>query len=771
MKQIFFILFITILLSCGGKMAGQVQGDKSVPSGNKGKDYSNIEGASGMSDFSAMDSKAASTAKESSKKKESPSKSKQEPGGMEKQKSEALYMSADDSNSTASPVIARKMINSGRYVQPDIIRTYEFLNYFTFDYAQPKEGGLAVIPQLRLDTGKKDEYSLQIALRSKNKTLKEMQPFSITFLLDNSGSMTGDPLALAKETIIQFVKRLRPGDMISLVSINREPSVLLNAHVIGAGSVKTVSDLMKGIHADDITNLEKGIAAAYELAGKNYSSEKLNRVVLLSDGAANSGKTAIETIAKHSADADRQGIYLAGIGFGEGFNDSLMNVFTDKGRGAYLFIDSNAEITRVMQENNFISYFDLALKDVRLKMTMPAGWQIVKFHGEQISSKKEDVTPQYLAPNDQMIYQLKLRLTGDFSAHVNDAFEFEAEYEPIGGKKGISKMKASVSAMFISQPQILKGDAIVKYAEFLKEIKFPPDANREANVKSCENAVAYISEINTIIKDKEITDILGLLTMYKSTIQWGENISAEDKNSDTIPAALGISPNMLVKIEVEGKHTDKAIKVLGRLLKSKKLVPMEGYKFLVLSNGPAGNPHPSGSGQLDSGMYNAPVPEFMGRIPSKKGPRKVFDLYQVKLTLKAPANAKSFSFDFNYFSAEYPGFVKKNFNDTFYALIQAQSTNGGRLTNISFDPNNRPIEVDNNYFENEFHPIPNTGTGFDRHGSTGWLRTSWPIRGDENFTITFSIHDEGDAVYDSLAIIDNFKFHEYEATGTTDPLN
>ncbi|MCK5689476.1 choice-of-anchor L domain-containing protein, partial [Myxococcota bacterium] len=134
-------------------------------------------------------------------------------------------------------------------------------------------------------------------------------------------------------------------------------------------------------------------------------------------------------------------------------------------------------------------------------------------------------------------------------------------------------------------------------------------------------------------------------------------------------------------------------------------------------------------------------------------------------------NAKSFSFDFNFFSAEYPGYVKKDFNDTFYAILRADSTNQGATTNISFDANRNSIEVDNNYFQQPFHPIPNTGTGFDAHGSTGWLRTAWPIKGGEKFTLTFSVHDEGDGVYDSLVVLDNFQWHDFEAVGTTDPLN
>ena len=166
---------------------------------------------------------------------------------------------------------------------------------------------------------------------------------------------------------------------------------------------------------------------------------------------------------------------------------------------------------------------------------------------------------------------------------------------------------------------------------------------------------------------------------------------------------------------------------------------------------------------VDFRLYRVPYPEefFLGQD----------DLHRVELKLKAPKKAKSFSFDFNFFSAEYPGYIKANYNDTFYAVIKSRSTNGGETTNISFDANNNSIEVDNNYFQQPFHPIPNWGTGFDHHGSTGWLRTSWPIKGGEEFTLTFTIHDEGDAVFDSLVLLDNFQWHDYDAVGTTDPLN
>jgi Ca-activated chloride channel family protein len=214
---------------------------------------------------------------------------------------------------------------------------------------------------------KKEEsgkFHLQVGLRSKDQSLKSMSPLNLTLLLDNSGSMNGNSLSLAKETIIEICKHLTDRDRISLITVNRQSNIILNNQ---KAKLKAVQDALSGIEANDITDLTEGIKKAYEIAGQNYDANSLNRVIVLSDGATNAGKESLELISKYSQDSDRQGIYLVGIGFGQGFNDNLMNHFTDKGRGGYLFIDSSSEIKRFSNPVYFVSVFDIALKDVRLK--------------------------------------------------------------------------------------------------------------------------------------------------------------------------------------------------------------------------------------------------------------------------------------------------------------------------------------------------------------------------------------------------------------------
>ncbi len=682
------------------------------------------------------------------------------------------FLSADDSNSQASPVLVRQAIAAGKYVDPSLIRTYEFLNYHQFDYAQDPGQPLRITAQMRKTT-KPNELSMQVAVRSQDRPLSQVKPLHAVFLLDTSGSMAGPSIELAKSFVLAFTQRLRASDRVSLVVVNRQAQVLVEHLQVGENGLATVqAALDQGAQPNDVTNIERGIVEAYRVAEQHHADERASRVILISDGAANFGRLSKRVISKHAEDADRQGIYLAGVGLGVGFNDQLMNHFTDRGRGAYLFLDSADEISRVLDGSNFVANFDVALKDVRLKMQMPDGWKVKSFHGEQISKVRSKVVPQYLAPNDQMIYHMILE-TDEQGLVADKIFEFEAEFTAIGGEPQVAKTSQRVADILGEDSAILKGDALVIFAETLKKMKYPLDVHRVENLALFDRAMVYVVDAQKYLQDLELLAVVELMKAYRVTLDRGERFDgARDQHDESPAAVLGVPPETLRGVSVRGAKPKKAIKGLRRLLNSRELVPQEGYQFLALSTGPVGNPQPVGTGALrEMREWRDPQPRFLGKRRARRDGEPAYDLHQITFELTAPADAQSFSFDFNYFSAEYPEFIQQDYNDTFYAIIEADSTNSGASTNISFDAKNHTIEVDNNYFEGQFHPIPNWGTGFDDNGSTGWLRTSWPIKGGEQFKLTFSVHDEGDAVYDSMVLLDNFQWHTFDAVGNTDPLN
>ncbi len=198
------------------------------------------------------------------------------------------------------------------------------------------------------------------------------------------------------------------------------------------------------------------------------------------------------------------------------------------------------------------------------------------------------------------------------------------------------------------------------------------------------------------------------------------------------------------------------------------IVKQHGCQMIALSTGPVGQPNPNECTGMEfgdgmGGPAKDPLPPFQGDSASNAQKKLSCDVLQLKLTLKAPPGAEGFSFDFLYASAEFDEWINQGFNDTFYAILEYEGLNGGEPTNISFDDNGNEIEVDTNFFENQTHPCNEAGSGWGtavsgKSGSTGWLRTSWPVKSGSTFKLTFSIHDEGDCVFDSIVFIDNFQW-------------
>jgi hypothetical protein len=210
-------------------------------------------------------------------------------------------------------------------------------------------------------------------------------------------------------------------------------------------------------------------------------------------------------------------------------------------------------------------------------------------------------------------------------------------------------------------------------------------------------------------------------------------------------------------------------KAVGLLTKfGANVKPREGASMLGLSSGyardeSAGMDACNDQSCKHSGKGQAPQ-GFPQDVPNCSGSQEINDDIALDLEIKAPSNATGYSFDFNFFSFEYPEWVCTSFNDQFIALV-SPPPKGSINGNISFDTKKNPVSVNIAFFQvcdncplgtNEM-----AGTGFnvwDDAGATSWLTTQAPIKGGETFKIRFAIWDTGDQAWDSTVLVDNFKW-------------
>ena len=193
--------------------------------------------------------------------------------------------------------------------------------------------------------------------------------------------------------------------------------------------------------------------------------------------------------------------------------------------------------------------------------------------------------------------------------------------------------------------------------------------------------------------------------------------------------------------------------------------PREGHTLIALSTGVAaaeGEPYYVAPQDGTSWTSSASNPIPMGMNCGGVDPGMVYDYTELVLTLKAPTNARSITFDFNFMSAEYPEWVCQAFNDKFLAILQSKSYEG----NVSFDAKGSPVTVNNGFFT-VTQAADLAGTGYEiwdaKHNGpagagTGWLSTTAPVTPGETLILRFIVFDEGDHILDSVALIDHLRW-------------
>lgn len=167
----------------------------------------------------------------------------------------------------------------------------------------------------------------------------------------------------------------------------------------------------------------------------------------------------------------------------------------------------------------------------------------------------------------------------------------------------------------------------------------------------------------------------------------------------------------------------------------------------------------------------------------------IFDAVALELEIKTPSNAKSFAFDFDFYTSEWPAFVCQKTNDFFVALLESKTPGIPADKNISFDSKGNPVSVNSGFVDvcdpavgatrpggrdfpcslgpdqlkdTSFDPIPVSMTS---HAATGWLRTSSAIVSGETIRLRFAIWDGGsDVIWDSTVLLDHFTWELKAAT-------
>jgi Ca-activated chloride channel family protein len=263
---------------------------------------------------------------------------------------------------TASYTVTRKYLNDGMLPPQDAVRPEEFINFFDAGYNPPAQAAFSLYAEGATSPFYSDgNYILRFGVQGYRVPESQRKPVALTFVIDISGSMNMDNrLGLVKRALTVLVDRLRPQDTVGVVVFGTSARVALAPTAIERKD--QILNAINGLRTEGSTNAEAGLRLGYQQAMQNYRPTYTNKVLLCSDGVANTGLTNAEAILEYVQGFIKEGITLNTYGFGMGnFNDTLLEKLADRGDGMYAYIDTMDEAYRLFIDSLTSTLVTIAL--------------------------------------------------------------------------------------------------------------------------------------------------------------------------------------------------------------------------------------------------------------------------------------------------------------------------------------------------------------------------------------------------------------------------
>ena len=277
---------------------------------------------------------------------------------------------------TASYGSARNKLMKGQLPGRAGIRTEEFVNYFRPDLVAPTNDALALSVEMAPSFSRdgKDRWLLRVGVRAQEIQAWERDPLALVLVVDVSGSMKQhDRMGLVKRAVERMLDNLDSRDTVAIVTFNGEATEILSPTSVGERDA--ILAATEAFSPGGGTDAALGLQLGYKVAAEGAAPGVISRVVLLSDGLANTGQTDQVKILESVREHLNRGVHLNTLGVGiEGHNDTFLEQLADGGDGICDFVDDDRAIQRALGER-FAGAFIPVADDVKIQ---------VEFNGRQV---------------------------------------------------------------------------------------------------------------------------------------------------------------------------------------------------------------------------------------------------------------------------------------------------------------------------------------------------------------------------------------------------
>ncbi len=277
--------------------------------------------------------------------------------------------------------------------------------------------------------------------------LEKRAPVNVAIVIDKSGSMSSDhKLEKAKEAALLALDRLGSQDILSIVAYDDEIEVLVPATKLA--DKEAVRQEIRRLQPGGSTALYAGVQNGAKEVRKFIAKEKVNRIVLLSDGLANVGPSSPEELGRLGNCLGEEGVSVTTIGVGLGYNEDLMSKLAFNSDGGHYFVRCPNELAEIF-DKEFSRAMSVVARDIRIEIICGEEMRPVRILGRQgqIDGRSVTIDMQNIYGEHENYVILEVELPAHSEGKVRELASVCANYYDIKTST-TRKMTSVVDARF-----------------------------------------------------------------------------------------------------------------------------------------------------------------------------------------------------------------------------------------------------------------------------------------------------------------------------------
>jgi len=337
--------------------------------------------------------------------------------------------------------------------------------------ALPLQSGAATAPltlDCSLDTpvvlaGGRPTAYLRVALKgAEPEPSGPHTPVNLALVLDRSGSMSGEKLAEAKRAAIMAVGRLRADDIVSVVTYDSTVRVLVPATKVGDPAA--ITELLQGVQAGSSTALFAGVSKGARELRKFLAAQRVNRVLLLSDGLANVGPSSPGELAELGASLAKEGIAVTTVGLGLDYNEELMTRLAEHSDGNHYFAERATDLAQAF-ERELGEVMSVVALDLEVAIELPQGVRPLRVLGRDAEIRGQHIVGRLnqMYARQTKYFLIQVELPAGRAGHEQAVAEVRASYVAgRGGVRGLAQGQAK--ARYAAETRAVDAGRNVKVA-------------------------------------------------------------------------------------------------------------------------------------------------------------------------------------------------------------------------------------------------------------------------------------------------------------------